>query len=796
MNKYLYIKDNRIIYKNGVYGMAYKIILPEKYSLGEDDYIDLNKYWYSAIKDLPIGSIFYKQDAFIENEYDTSNLPDSNYLQKDTKLFYKNWNYLKHECYVFFILPNQIINNKNLTNPFLKVSKKVFEDFDTEIENFSRSVESTLLSLKNIKLQGGNKLSIEAFTENELISYTDLYFNLFETNFSSDMVFENNYVKIGNKFASIVCCLDEEKMPDEFSYTIKDKDLPNDSATFFKNYGDNFGFNLNFSHIYNQIAVIDDNRMHLNDLKQRNVQLHKMRSFDSSNKIYASITDGIIEDITKTSNLKLIRGHNNVIVIGVDEEALNSNILKTIDAFREINVIPYVPIGNYLIALFNNSFPFYSQYFTDKQFYIASLEIFSSLIMNATEYKNDSVGVIFNSRISNIPVRVDVWDKKKENIKARNFMILAPTGEGKSVLANHIVRHYLEIGTKIVIVDLGGSYKKLSALYPNETIYVTYKEGDSIPVNPFQLYNNDNLTTDKIEELIIFVANHYKRDTEISELEKTSLRKIVEYYYKEINHDHSMISFISFIKQNKNDLLEKLSIKEDFFKMDEFLHLMSEFIEDGIYSFLYKKDNSIIDSTIKDKSIIVFELDAVRNNPLLLSIMLNLVDATINEVIWKDKTKEGIVFYDEVAEQLKWNNVLRSIGYSFQAIRKQSGSVGIILQSESQLPKNEITEAMIENTQVLYVLGAKNYKSIQNRFNLSEHAYYQMSSINTNFSAKIPYSEMFIMRGKKHQVYRLILPKKVYWAYQTEGLENEKLLEIYNETKDMQKAIEKIITLN
>lgn len=797
MNKYLYIENNKIIFNNGVFGIAYKLDLPEKYSLGKEDYIDLNNYWNVALKDLPVNTVFYKQDIFLEKKFNTDNFPNENYLQNDTKTFYNNQNYLKHDCYLFFILPNQSINNKNLINPFARVSKKVFEDFDTNIERFCESVDSVILTLRNLKLKGGNKLKINAFSEKELINYYDLYFNLFETNFVSDMQFSNSHVNIGNKYASLICNLDESKLPDELNTIIKDRTLTNDKAVFFKNYGENFGFNLDFSHIYNQIVVIDDNRKHLNALKIRNTKLHKMQGFDTSNKLYAKLTDEIIEDITNNfESVRLIRGHNNIIVIGNDKETVSKNVLKVTDAFRDIDIIPYVPTGNYLIALFNNSFPFYTQYLTDKQFYVASLEIFCSFIFNTSEYKNDDLGVLFNSRVSNIPVKVDVWDKKKENIKARNFMILAPTGEGKSVLANHIVRHYLENDTKIVIVDLGGSYKKLSALYPNDTIYVTYKEGDSIPINPFELFDNEVLDTDKIEKLVIFVANHYKRDSDISEVEKASLRKIIEFYYQSNATDHSMISFISFVKDKKEILLNELSINKEFFNIEEFLHLMSEFIDNGIYSFLYKKNKSIIDSNIKNKSIIIFELDAVRANPLLLTIMLNLVDTTINEVIWKDKSKRGFIFYDEVAEQLKWGNVHRNIGYSFQAIRKHEGSIGIILQSESQLPKNEISEAMIENTQVLYVLGAKNYKSIQNRFNLSEHAYYQMSSIDSNFSAKTPYSELFIMRGNKHQVYRLILPKKVYWAYQTEGQKNEELLEIYEETKDMEKAINKYLTLN
>ena len=77
------------------------------------------------------------------------------------------------------------------------------------------------------------------------------------------------------------------------------------------------------------------------------------------------------------------------------------------------------------------------------------------LFINNTNYKSDATGIIFNDREHNIPVLKDVWDERKKRIKARNFAIFAPTGEGKSFLANNILRQYFESGVRLVIIDLG-----------------------------------------------------------------------------------------------------------------------------------------------------------------------------------------------------------------------------------------------------------------------------------------------------------------------------------------------------
>lgn len=798
MNEFIHIEENKGLFGNGVYSECYHLKLPEKYSLGKTDYIELNASWEKALKDLPSGTIFYKQDAIIKNKFNTSNFSEDNFLQTSFKNHFNNVDFKDHACFLFFLLPNTQLLNTNLSNPFKSIKKKDFLGFDETIVNFSNSVKETLNSLKNISLSGSNCFEIKPFQSWEVKSYYDTYYNLFNENYISDRSFNKTSVEIGEKFAGIVCQLDETKFPESLSKFKNDKDYSNDTSEFYGNNADNFTFDLNFSHLYNQICYIDNNDKHLNELRLRNDTLHKTSGFDRANLEFAKETDEIITDLVKNSDsVKLVRGHNNVIVIADDEIELKKNILKVTEQFRELDIKAYVPSGNYLNAIFNYSFPFFSHYFTENQLYLSSLEVFCSFINNTGAYKNDEEGIPYNSRIDNVPVIVDTWDDKKKHVKARNFFILAPTGSGKSFNANHVISHYFSKGVKVVIIDLGGSYRKLAALFPNDTAYVSYEQGMSMGVNPFDIsehsYTKENkLSNDKLDELVEFVGVHYKRDAVLSEIERASLRKLIETYYKKNSDNFSLPNFVLFIKENSK-LFFLLSIDEEFFNRKEFLFLMSEFIEGGIYDYLYKESKSEIHNNLEGKSIIVFEMDKVKDNRLLLAIMLQLVSTTIDNVIWKDKQNKGIVLFDEIAEQLKWEGVLGRVQYFFQAIRKQNGSVGIILQAESQLPDNPLSKAIIENTQILYVLGAKDYRSLQKRFDLSEHAYYQLTSIRDNFSAERPWSEVFVLRGKTHQVYRLEVSKEVYWAYQTEGKDNDDLLELYKKVGNMETAIKTFI---
>lgn len=795
---FLHIEDNKAVGKNGVFAMCYELELVEKYSLGEDDYLSLNSGWVVALKDLPKKSIVLKQDIFQKDKVNTANYKNDNFLQKATKEYFSGREYMKHKCYLFFILPDSETFVTKISNPFKGLKRKKFEKFDDNINAFVNSVEQAISFLNGVKINSGKAFNIRPFTSEEVFNYYDYYFNNFQNDYVTDRILRKGFLQVGDQYLGVVCTRDEESLPEKLPAIIADKDFTNAKYKFFQNLGDGFGFNLDFDHAYNQIIFFEDNQDQLSKLRNRNDLLNKSASFDPNNKSNAKKTQTLIDEIAgNIDGDRIVRTHINVTYFADNETELKNRKNKIVDVFKEYEIKPRQAVDNYLNSVYHNSFFLFANNFADRQLFYSSLNLSALFFNNTTNYKEEKQGVIMNSRLANIPITIDTWDAEKKYVRARNFMIFAPTGYGKSFLANHLFRQYYENGDRIVIVDLGGSYRKLSALYPNDTIFIHYEEGKPIGLNPFDL-QGEEINSFKIEELLEFILTHYKRGEPTSESEKTALRKIIEAYYKK-GGEQSLLKFISAIREGKESLLASLDIKENYFDVDNFLFIMSEFEEGGIYESLYKDETNSSLQRIKDKKIIVFELDEVKDNVLLLEIMLQLISTTINETVWKDKTTRGHIFFDEVAKQFKFKGVLEKIEYFFQAVRKQNGSIGIVLQSISQLPDagetGQIAKTIIENTNIIYVLYAKDYRALQERFKLSEHAYNQMVSVTSviDKNAPIKYSEVFILRGNHHQVYRLEVPKKVYWAYQTEGDENEELMKLYKEVGDMEKTIETFI---
>ena len=76
------------------------------------------------------------------------------------------------------------------------------------------------------------------------------------------------------------------------------------------------------------------------------------------------------------------------------------------------------------------------------------------------------------------------------------------------------------------------------------------------------------------------------------------MKKVLLQYYQEIRDKHSLASLYHFVDENKDTLVQGLGIREAHFSTYDFLHILSEYVEGGLYSFLF---NVGADQTYKCK---------------------------------------------------------------------------------------------------------------------------------------------------------------------------------------------------
>ncbi|MCK7591334.1 TraG family conjugative transposon ATPase [Subsaxibacter sp. CAU 1640] len=779
------IQDNIVFANNGNIVLCYEGMLPEIYSLSEKDFEDIHAAWFQAIKSLPIGTVVHKQDVYLKKSYSSEKLPKNTFLEKATHTHFKGREYMEHRCFLFFILTkNKALNNSKYVNPFKKINKGIIQELDDTVNSFIGSVSDSVSFINNSR-----KMEFIALKAEEIQSITNSYFNGFNEGFDTDILLEKSNISIGENHFDALAVNSELCFGESVQSSKTNERFTSDDFVFHQGFIDGIGLTLTENHIVNQIIYLDDKQKWRKLLDKKIEELKKSSNFGSQNKVVLEKIQHIQNQINADDNARIIRGHLNIIYWARKERELEKIASKIKTEFKELDIIPYYPRGeerkNYIL----NSYFCFPSNFSNEDLYVTDLKHALCLTINNSNYKSDATGIIFNDREHNIPVLKDVWDERKKRIKARNFAIFAPTGEGKSFLANNILRQYFESGVRLVIIDLGGSYTKFAKLYPKQYTVLRYESGKNLGINPFYISNQDDLTPERLEDLSIFLFELFASDLKVTKAQSVSIKKILLHYYQIISEAHSLDSFYRFIEGNQDTLLGQLKIHPDYFNITNFLHIMSEYVGDGLYSFLFEVSE---DQTykIEEKRLIVFELDEVKDNKEILSVMLKLIKSAIQRTIWRNRAEKGIILFDEFAKQLKFENVLESVEFYYQAIRKQNGAIGIILQSINQLPNNSTSASILENTQVIYSLNnEKGYVELQKRLNLSSHDLNQLKSIKNNLIGPRKYTEMFIKIGKESNIFRLEVPKEVYAAYLTDGAENEEIMKLYQKHQDMEKAI-------
>ena len=131
----LSVEHDCIISKDADITVAYRVALPELFTVTQAEYEAIHSAWAKAVKVLPNYSIVHKQDFFIEESY-TPELQkeDLSFLSRSFERYFNERPYLKHYCYLFLTKTtkehSRMMSNFNaLTRGF--IIPKEMQDKDT-----------------------------------------------------------------------------------------------------------------------------------------------------------------------------------------------------------------------------------------------------------------------------------------------------------------------------------------------------------------------------------------------------------------------------------------------------------------------------------------------------------------------------------------------------------------------------------------------------------------------------------------------------------------------------------------
>lgn len=784
----IHIKDNIAVCNNGSIVVAYSITYPEVYSLNSDKYLAINSAWNTAIKLLPVGVILHKFDSYIKTGINPGAYPTRSYFQRTMASYLHTTHEFKHRSYLFIIIPYaSSIRPNRFVNPFSDKAYKSESDWFASKKSVVEKVEQSISALV-----ASGYYSINPLTQEEARFFNFQFFNLMDLTASQSVDFSPaDDIKIGENYIGALSLTHEKAMPDEIPFLVEDDSISTDAVKFDCAIGDQLGLLLQENHYYTQTIIRQDTEYWKKRLNETLESFKGTRRFDPANEVGVTRLEQVLTDLNM-NQVGLCKCNITVTFWDSNKEQLKKKADQVSALFTTRDIFPYRPVSNHLKQLFIAQNPFYTASNTDLNFFLSDIRAALSFFTTVTNYREDVSGHIFFDRFG-FPRITDIRDEQKKYAQAQNMVIVAPTGSGKSNLANSILIQHYEAGAKIVIIDIGKSFDKFTSLFGEEAAYIKFEAGqplgyDIFNAPPEMLRSPGTLITLR-DYLLLHLGENERKDVEMKFFENLIL------LYLENNPQPSFRGLLLFMMNSENLIREKLNEEISYVDYKEVRIFISDFIEGGKYEYLYRPstEKTEIADSLLNKRIVTFELDSIRDNPLLLPIVLKVTDYVIETNIWNDKKVYGVILRDEFARQLRFKNALRQTKEQFEAIRKQNGSIIIILQTLAQLPEGEVKEIILENAQIRICLENSNGHHITaESLKLGDVELMQLNSIKNNFSAARPYSEFWLKRGSTSGIYRSYLPEQWRLAFATDGPQYQALESLRDQGLSTYDAIEKL----
>lgn len=795
------VSDNAFLSKNGDITLLYFLQNPEPYSLTEK-MLDkrLDTFSIALKNSMPDNSFLLKQDICIEKKYNPNNhYYDTTFLAESQKKHLKGRFYRDHSCILAFTITGlKSLKEAYQKNPFSY--KENLEEKDREnFYTFSQSVETAIGTLNSL-----NYTLASPLLDGEVKYYIKRLVNGFvDDNALVDLSF-NEKIHVGKVQYEMFSLSDGSYFPEVVNSVVDDKSLQRKNVQLKRGFMDDLGVYFPYSHVYNQIIYFKGNQSLRDELELKKSLFGKHQNYSGSIKRTFSRLKKFQEKVLNEDET-LVKTHCNIMLFNKDKKRLKEAVraLKNILSNKEMSY--YQPSFDGAYNLFMGSIPGRVSSLKSDFYFLTDLESSLSLFTNYGDFKDDEEGTILFDRISNKPFLRDTIGTSRTGGHAKNFCIVAPTEGGKSSFALDMVEQRLLKNNKIIYVEFGESCANLVKLYPERSIQVKFTPNTPLGINPFDIDTN-NIDPSQLVSLNQIVLKYWKVNTDArldNDLNSSIVKLLQDYYANYKGKDYSFPTFYNYVKENFIDISMRKSIPEGSFDIESFLNVCVHLLPGEMYENICLP-NPEIEGSIKDKDLIVFELTEVKGDPFMVSLIYTILQDTVNEKIVKDRSVTGGLIYDEYGETVMIKDeftgeaIHPTVAYGFQKFRKSNAFIGIILQTPSQLPKDQYTKGIISNTQLLYVLPSTNvvYNSIIETFEISDQDHIDlMRSIENNFKGQFPrYSEVFIRFLEKYAVVgRLEFSKEKLYAFQTDGADWQYLKEDFELTKDMPTSINNLI---
>lgn len=800
--------------KTGEYSAVLKIENPvQKYSADIDSYYDFTHLFSALAQTLGEGYALHKQDIFVRKQF--ANEPEHNqeFLSASYFRYFNGRPYTDSLCYL-------TITQEAKKSRLFSYDSKKWRDFLVKI-----------YKVRDLLRDSG--VQVKFLNKAEASEYVDRYFAM---NFKDRTVSMTNVkaddetVSMGDKRCKVYSLVDVDcaALPSLIRpYTnieVNNTEMPVDLVSVVDNIPNAETV------VYNQIIFLPSQKRELALLDKK-----KNRHASIPNPSNQMAVEDIkqVQDVIARESKLLVYTHFNMVVGVPADTDLQKCTNHLENAFGRMGIHISKRAYNQL-ELFVSSFPgnCYSLNEEYDRFLTLSDAAVCLMYKERVQHSEETPIKIYYTDRQGVPVAIDITGKEGKNklTDNSNFFCLGPSGSGKSFHMNSVVRQLHEQGTDVVMVDTGNSYEGLCEYFGGK--YISYTEERPITMNPFRI-NREEMNVEKtgfLKNLVLLIWKGTQGT--VTKTEDRLIEHVITEYY-----DAYFNGFEGFTPQQREDLRKSLVIDDrnssekrhesereravriegiideiegrrkelkveelsfnSFYEysvqripdiceenritgidLSTYRYMMKDFYLGGNHE---KTLNENMDSSLFDETFVVFEIDSIKDDPLLFSLVtLIIMDVFLQKMRIKKNRK--VLVIEEAWKAIASPLMAEYIKFMYKTARKFWASVGVVTQEIQDIIGSEIVkEAIINNSDVVMLLDQSKFKerfdTIKTILGLTDVDCKKIFTINRleNKEGRSFFREVFIRRGTTSGVYGVEEPRECYMTYTTERAEKEAL---------------------
>lgn len=283
------------------------------------------------------------------------------------------------------------------------------------------------------------------------------------------------------------------------------------------------------------------------------------------------------------------------------------------------------------------------------------------------------------------PTPLDIFDKAAGNY---NCFVAASSGSGKSFLVNYIACNYYASGALIRIIDIGGSYKKMTRLF--NARFLDFSPESDICLNPFSnvlspdsdlpvisaivlqmAYSSTDIIPEAAAETgmsLIKMAVKWAWDNKGAD---AAIDDVYEYLSRFPDHERSFDN-----EEGQNG--RSLATLQELARLLAFN--LTDFTSSGAFG---KWFNGRANFDISKDEFVVLELEHLKPIKELFKVVtLQVINAVTQDLYLSDRSRPRMVIFDESWQFMKEGSQIGEvIEEGYRRARKYGGSFTIITQS-------------------------------------------------------------------------------------------------------------------